>query len=132
MNRCVAKLFEPLIVAHGFKLLVVEVFDGFKVQQRIDCFLIGFGIHFIHALAVLGAPFGDAHGVSDVADQRSCGDADEHRVVFCPQEPKHHEHLDQCGHNGHERKANQGAHTASATFDVTRQTTCLAAEVKFK
>ena len=42
LNRGVAELLEALVIAIGLELLVVEIFNSFKIEQRINRFLIGF------------------------------------------------------------------------------------------
>ena len=57
-----AQTFQCLVVAAGFKRLVVEVLDGFVVQQRIDGFGLAGGLHLVHVAADLHAPIGHLDG----------------------------------------------------------------------
>ena len=125
-----AVFLQVLVVSFGFEFFVVEVFDGFVVQQRINGAAVGRGIHLVHALSELRAPLGHRDGEGDVKRQRGNGDPGKPHIEFHGQQREHQRHLDQRGDDAVKRVADQRMHAACAAFDIARHATGLALQVK--
>ena len=125
-----AVALQVVVVAAGLELFVVEVFDGLKIEQRVDGAGVGFGVQLVHALAELGAPLGHADGEADVEHQRKHRDTGKPNVKLDRQEREHQPHLDQRGHDAVERIRHQRMHRARAALNVARHATGLAVQVK--
>ena len=121
---------QVLVVTPGFKGLVVEVLDGFVVQQRVDGAAVRRRVQLVHLLSELRAPFGHGHREGDVKNQRNDGDAGKPDVEFDSQQAEHQRHLDQRGNDAVERIGDERMHAARAALDVARHAAGLAFQVK--
>ena len=121
---------QVFVIAPGFKGFVVEVFDSFVVQQRVDGTAVRRRVQLVHLLSELRSPLGHCHGESDVKHQRNDGDAGKPDVELHSQQAEHQRHLDQRGNDAVERIRNERVHAARAAFDIARHAAGLALQVK--
>ena len=121
---------EVFVVTPCFKGLVVEVLDGFVVQQRVDGAAVRRRVQLVHLLSELRAPFGHGHREGDVENQRNDGDAGKPDVEFDGQQAEHQRDLDQRGNDAVERIGDERMHAARAALDVARHAAGLAFQVK--
>ena len=123
-------LAQLLVVSLRLEVLVVEVLDGFEVDQAVDRPRVGRRIEFVGGAAQRRAPVGDGHREGDVEQQCAGGDAGEHRVVVHQQDADHQADLDQGRQDRIQGVADQRADRARAALDVPGQAPGLAFEVE--
>ena len=70
LDRRILPALQAFIITTRFEFLVVEVLDGFIIEQRINGAYIGLGIEVVHAAPEVRAPFSDQNGEADVNRQR--------------------------------------------------------------
>ena len=125
-----AQLIEAAVVAFGLKTLVVEILDGFVIQQRIHRFGVGSRVKFVGLASKLGTPLGHIDGEKNITHQ--CCQSDERKPhIKCPaQDGQHQHHLDQGGDDAVERIRDQRLDAAHTALNVARHATGLPLQVK--
>ena len=124
------QLLQVLVVAAGLEVLVVEVFDGLVVQQRIHGLAVRGRVLHIRRTAELGAPLRQLDGEGDVGEQRHGRDGGKAPVKGERQNAQHQQHFDQRGQDAVERVRDQRFGAAHAALDVARHAAGLALQVE--
>ncbi len=130
LDARLAQLLQRLVVAPRLEGLVVEVLDGFVVEQRVDGLGLAGGFQLVHLAAELGAPLGHRDGEHDVEHQRHQRDPDVAHVELGAQQGEHEHHLDQGREDAVERVGDQRLHPARPALDVARHAAGLALQVE--
>ena len=102
-----AQLLQVFVIAVRLKVFVVEVFDGFVVQQRVHRLGVGGRILRIRGAPELRAPLRELDGESDVAHQRHGCDGCKAPVKAHRQNAQHQQHFNQGGQDAVERIGHQ-------------------------
>ena len=125
-----AQALQAFVVAACFKTFVVEVFDGFVVQQRVNGFAVCGRIKLVGRTAKLDAPLRHPHRVGHIQHQRAQGDDGKPHVKPTAQNGQHQQHLDEGGHQIEQRERHHGFNAAHAALNVARHAAGLALQVK--
>ena len=116
-------MVQGLIVALLFERLVVEVLDGFVVEQAVDGLAVGLGIEPIHFVAIVHAPFGDQEGKRDIhADGAKDGNA-EAALILADQDRGDQDEFGRGRQDIEHQVIQDGTDAAGATFQIPRHPT---------
>lgn len=126
----VGPLLQVFVVASGFVGFVVEVFDGFVVDEAVYGAGIGGGVCFVDPASDHDAPVADKDGKGDVGAQGEQGDQAENGVVFDYEDGEDEADFYEGGQDGVEGVVDEAADGAGAPFYVPGDAACLPFEVK--
>ncbi|EXI74115.1 MAG: hypothetical protein AW07_02253 [Candidatus Accumulibacter sp. SK-11] len=129
-RRSVFPELHLLIVTPRFVVFVVEVLDGFVVQQAVDRSRVGCRIGFVEVAAQRDSPVADGYGEDHVGAQGGHRDQGQSDVVAKQQDGENDADLDQGWQNRVERIADQAGDRSAAALDVARHATGLPFEMK--
>ena len=118
------------VEAPRFVLFVVEVFDGFVVQQAVDRFGIRVLIGLVHFAAVLDAPAGDREGEPDIGRNHRDGDDGYRDIELQDHLDAEQQKLQQRGENAEDGEGEQRVDTLGAALDHARKAAGLALEME--
>src|SRR5690554_2046683 len=121
---------QVLVVEFGFVAFVVEVFDGFIVQQAVDGPGVGLVVPCISFPHELGSPLGDFDGEHNVHHHRHQNGENVTDVEYDQQDGRHKQDFQDGGHNVEQGKAQQEADAVGTPFNVTGQATGFSVQVK--
>ena len=130
LDRGTAVALQVFVIAPSLKLFIVEVLDGFVVEQRVNRPAVGSRVELVHSFAKLGAPLGHGNREADVEHQRYHGDPGKPDIKLDRQQREHQRDLDQGRDDAVERVRNQRMHGAGTTLDVACHAAGLALQVK--
>lgn len=110
--------------------LVAEIFDGFKIDQRVDSLGLRLVIRFVHDAAELAAPAGEGEGEADIECDRGEGDQRVPDIEKMPKRAGREQQLDDGGDDVERRQAQHVLDAQRAAQDDVGQAAGLPVQMK--